>query len=215
MRNRFLLIILCFVLAGCGGGSDKQNTSDDAKALLETFDNLNKSAQNVISSVANTTSEIIEKADEITKEAAQKADDITKDLSQKADETAKTLSENLEKVNQKANETVQSVGKIADKVIQKAENTVNAATSPLNDLENGKKVFRRCIPCHGPKANLSAVGKSQDISKWSKESIANAIKGYKDGTYGGSSKATMISSIKSLKPQDITDVASYIPTLRE
>jgi cytochrome c553 len=200
VRNIFLSIISCFILAGCGSGSDKQNTSGQMPS--ETFDNLNKSVQNVISSTANTTSNLIEKADE-----------IVKGVTQKTDEATNILSENLEKVNQKANETIQSVGKIADKVMQKAEDTTSIAASPLNDFENGKKVFKRCIPCHGPKANLSAVGKSQDISKWNKDSIVNALKGYKDGTYGGSSKATMISSIKSLKPQDITDVASYIPTL--
>lgn len=225
MKNILFLTVLCFILTGCSGGSDKQNTNDN-KGLSTTFDSLNQSAQNVISSVANTTSKAIEKADEITKEPTQKVNDITQSISQKADETAKALSQNVEKISQKgkdiaqeADESIsqaaQNVNKAADQIAQKAKDTVNTATSSLYDLENGKKVFRRCIPCHGTKANLSAVGKSQDISKWSKENIENALKGYKDGTYGGTTKSTMVSSIKTLNQQDITDVASYISTLGE
>jgi cytochrome c553 len=234
MRVKLFLAILCLVLIGCGGGSDKQQATE---RLSPTLEGLNQSAQNVISAAGNTASKAIEKANEISKEAMQKAgeitenitqktDSITQDISQKADKAAQVISKNIEeasqkgqevlqKVDEKVSQTVDDISKTADQVAQKAQDVANAATSSLYDLENGKKVFKRCVPCHGAKANLSAVGKSQDISKWTKENIAQAMKGYKDGTYGGSTKATMTSMMKILSEKDITDVSSYIPTLGE
>jgi cytochrome c553 len=182
-------------LIGCDGGLYKQNSKEQEQS--GTFENLNKSLG--LSQVSNTT-----QVDEVVKETIQKVEDIPL----KADNVVKTPPQNIEK----ANETIlQTVNKTADI----AKNTASVATSSSYDLENGKKVFKRCIPCHGAKANLNAVGKSQDISKWSEESIANSLKGYKDGTYGGAMKATMTSLLKTLNQQDITDVASYISTLGE
>ncbi|MDR1461420.1 MAG: c-type cytochrome [Campylobacteraceae bacterium] len=194
MQNRLFLIALCYVLIGCGGGSDKQSEKQELSVPLE---NLNKNTQDITSSVANTTLKI----DEAAKEAIQK----TEDISQKAD------TENIEKANQKDKDAMQKANETISQTVQKA---ASAAASSY-DLENGKKVFKRCIPCHGAKANLNAVGKSQDISKWNKESITNALKGYKEGTYGGAMKTTMTSLLKVLNQQDITDVASYISTLGE
>ncbi|MDR3177388.1 MAG: c-type cytochrome [Campylobacteraceae bacterium] len=228
MRKIAFVVTVCFVLIGCADGSDKQNANGiiNEEALSELLNNLNESAQGVISSVTDITSKAVEAASELTKNLTQKTGNISEGISQIADEAAKILSENIENINQigkdilqKANDTVskvtQNASKTAGKIVQKAGDVASVASSPLYDLENGKKVFKRCVPCHGPKANLSAVGKSQDISKWSKKSIEDALKGYKDGTYGGSTKATMTSLLKTLKPQDIVDVASYIPTLAE
>ncbi|MDR0408128.1 MAG: c-type cytochrome [Campylobacteraceae bacterium] len=169
MRNKLFLTALCFILVGCGGGSDKRDKEQNI------FDNL--STQNVISSTVDTTSNTTEKTNESTEETVQKAEKIVQNISQNTD----------------------NITNVAD----------------LYNVQNGKKVFKRCVPCHGIKANLSAVGKSQDISKWSKESIASALKGYKDGTYGGPTKATMTSLLRILNEHDITDVSSYISTLGE
>ncbi|MDR1554940.1 MAG: c-type cytochrome [Campylobacteraceae bacterium] len=189
MQKILFLILSCCILLGCGGGSDKQNANsgDEKKILLQTLEGSNESVQNSTVLTTDTTSKDIQKSSQDENKTDKKSENIS--------------------------QNTQNVSKATDKTAQKTE-SVTSTSASLYDLENGKKIFKRCIPCHGAKANLSAVGKSQDISKWSKEDIANALKGYKDGTYGGSTKATMTSLIKILNQKDITDVAFYIEALK-
>lgn len=70
-----------------------------------------------------------------------------------------------------------------------------------------------CANCHGKFARKSAFGKSQIIAGFSKEQIKNAIKGYKEGTYGGSMKNTMRKQVSSLNEEEIEALAKYIFSL--
>ncbi len=67
-----------------------------------------------------------------------------------------------------------------------------------------------CIGCHGANFEKKALGKSKIVKDMSKEDIIKSLKGYKDGSYGGAMKATMIGQVKNLSDADIKALADII-----
>jgi len=61
-----------------------------------------------------------------------------------------------------------------------------------------------CVGCHGKNFEKSALGKSKIVKDMSKQDIVKALKGYKDGTYGGSMKGVMAGQVKNIKDVDAT-----------
>lgn len=214
----FGLVVIALLLSGCGG-SDKNSSS--------VLEEINKTSQDIINNIGQTANEAIEKAGEI----GQKVTDVEGDIAQKAAQITQIAEEALQgaanvskDILQKTNETLSDISAKTDKIIndsastiesvkQKANDIADAAASPLTNADKGKKLFAVCIPCHGAKAEKSAVNKSQIINKWSKDQILKALKGYKDGTYGGTYKATMIPTVKRLSDDDMEELAAYIVNL--
>lgn len=48
-----------------------------------------------------------------------------------------------------------------------------------------------CQGCHGQDWSKAALGKSKNVAEMTHADIAAALKGYKDGTYGGPMKGLM------------------------
>ena len=67
-----------------------------------------------------------------------------------------------------------------------------------------------CAGCHGANFEKRAMGVSKVVKDMSKEDIIKAIKGYKDGSYGGSMKALMKSQVSALSDEDINSIATSI-----
>ncbi|MDR3345736.1 MAG: cytochrome c [Campylobacteraceae bacterium] len=210
MRNITVLLLACLFLGGCG--SDKEQKSDSS-AISPVFESLNQSTQNILSQVSETASKAIEKADEISKDISLQAGNISEIVAKSADDVKKVTDEVVNSAVEIAKEASQKAGEVAEQAVQKAENIAQAAKEATTQSDNGKKVFAKCIVCHGKAANLKALNSSQDISNWSKENIVEALSGYKGGTYGGKMKASMAPIVKPLSESDINDVAGYIQTL--
>ena len=67
-----------------------------------------------------------------------------------------------------------------------------------------------CTGCHGADFSKAALGKSKIVKDMSKEEIIAALKGYKDGTYGGPMKGMMAGQVKSLDDAAIEAIAAEI-----
>ncbi len=67
-----------------------------------------------------------------------------------------------------------------------------------------------CTGCHGANFEKKAMGKSKVVKDMSKEDIVKALKGYKDGSYGGAMKGLMKGQVASLSDADIDAIASSI-----
>jgi len=67
-----------------------------------------------------------------------------------------------------------------------------------------------CIGCHGQSFEKKAMGASKIVKDLSKEDIVKALKGYKDGTYGGAMKAMMKGQVASLSDADMEAMADSI-----
>ena len=76
---------------------------------------------------------------------------------------------------------------------------------------DGAAIYKsQCASCHGAAGEKKALNKSQVIKEFSKEQIVTALKGYKDGSYGGAMKALMKGQAAKLNDADIEAVAEAI-----
>jgi cytochrome c-type protein NapB len=67
-----------------------------------------------------------------------------------------------------------------------------------------------CKGCHGQQFEKKAMGTSKIVKDMSKEDIVKALKGYKDGSYGGSMKGIMKGQVASLSDADMAAMADEI-----
>ena len=75
-------------------------------------------------------------------------------------------------------------------------------------------LFKKCAGCHGQHAEKKAMGKSKVINTFSSAEIVTALKGYKDGTYGGAMRGLMKGQVSRLNDKQIESLGTYIPTLK-
>ena len=67
-----------------------------------------------------------------------------------------------------------------------------------------------CVGCHGANFEKAALGKSKIVKDMTKENIVAALKGYKDGSYGGAMKGVMKGQVAALSDADIDAIATQI-----
>ncbi|MGB5964600.1 MAG: c-type cytochrome [Sulfurimonadaceae bacterium] len=75
---------------------------------------------------------------------------------------------------------------------------------------DGAALYKKCASCHGNAGEKHALNKSKIINEMSKDEIVTALKGYKDGTYGGPMKALMKGQIAAYDDAQIDTVAAFI-----
>ena len=68
----------------------------------------------------------------------------------------------------------------------------------------------KCVGCHGANFEKKALGKSKVVKDMTKADIEKALKGYKDGTYGGAMKGIMKAQVAGLSDADIKAIAEQI-----
>jgi cytochrome c len=81
-------------------------------------------------------------------------------------------------------------------------------------LADGAALYGKCATCHGSNGEKPALGKGAIITCWAADKTAAALKGYKDGSYGGATKGVMKAQVDSLSDADIAAISAYIATLK-
>ena len=80
---------------------------------------------------------------------------------------------------------------------------------------DGAAAYKKCVSCHGAKAEKKALNKSAIIQGWDAAKIEASLKGYKAGTennYGMG--ALMKGQVASYDDATIAAVAAYIAGLK-
>ena len=85
--------------------------------------------------------------------------------------------------------------------------SVVAATMVMADAS---ALYQKCVGCHGAKGEKVALGKSKIINTMAKADFITAMKGYKDGSYGGPMKAVMKGQVITLDDAKIEAIADLI-----
>ena len=70
--------------------------------------------------------------------------------------------------------------------------------------------IQACAGCHGANFEKKAMNVSKIVKEMSRDEIVKALKGYKDGSYGGAMKSIMTGQVKSLSDEDIEAIAAQI-----
>lgn len=88
------------------------------------------------------------------------------------------------------------------------------ATVALAAGAEAEKLYKtRCIGCHGIDGAKKAPGSDVIIKGKSADELAEALAGYKAGTFGGKGKKIMESQVKNLDDAMLKDLADYIAGL--
>lgn len=173
-----------FLLSGC-----------DSKQQEQTRQKIEQAQKAVEKKVEQTSQE----AKELAQKAEDKSEKIAKSLNENVKETKETIIDESEAPIEQTKEALSQAA-------QKVEDTVKTQKS-------GQELYVACIACHGKNAEKKALNASAVIANWSQEEIFNALKGYKEGTYGGNMKGTMTGQVARLSDEQMQRLAEYITTL--
>lgn len=87
--------------------------------------------------------------------------------------------------------------------------------STMMMASSGAELYTKCASCHGSMGEKKALGKSKVINTMSEEEIVIALKGYKDGSYGGAMKGLMKGQVSKLTDTDIQTLSAHIADLNK
>lgn len=80
---------------------------------------------------------------------------------------------------------------------------------------DGATIFKKCITCHGEKADKSYLGKTKPLTSIAKEDRLATLKGYKAGTQNSYNMGAMMKpNVANLSDEDLAAVNDYIETLK-
>ncbi|QKF91688.1 c-type cytochrome [Campylobacter sp. CCUG 57310] len=81
---------------------------------------------------------------------------------------------------------------------------------------DGATLYKKCVACHGPKAEKSFLNKVPALTTFSKEEMVEALKAYKAGTLNKFNSAAMMKPIVApMSEADMEAVSEYITTLKK
>lgn len=191
--------VAILLLSGCG--EEKKESPKEVEKKVEVvkenktaetklMDQVKESGSQVASTIVEESKKVAQAVPEAVKSVSDKVVTTTKEVTQ---EVEKTAAETKEKIEESINEIV------ATKKEEVTENEVNA-----------KGLYLKCAGCHGQEGQTSALGKSKIIKDLSKDEIITALKGYKDGSYGGVMKGVMKSQVANLSNEEIEALGEYI-----
>lgn len=164
--------------------------------------------QKLVEQVKSSTTVVAEKIAQESKKVAEIGTEAVKSVSEKL---ATTTEEVSKEVAQKAVEAKDKIEESLNTIVA-TKNEVNSSSDDL--ASKGKGLYLKCAGCHGTNGEKPALGKSQVIKGWTSQQVVDALKGYKDDSYGGVMKGVMKAQVAALSDEDINALGSYISTLK-
>jgi len=96
------------------------------------------------------------------------------------------------------------------KTIQKVLLGLTVVGSLTVAAADGEALYKKCAGCHGASGEKKALGKSAVIKGWEATKTVAALKGYKDGSYGGAMKGLMKGQVASFDDAQIESIAKFL-----
>lgn len=202
-----LAAVSALMLMGCDDSKKEEVKSEVTQSVKSVVDEGAKKINNAVDDAANKITEniapIVEKAEPIINQVVANA-------SENISETSKNVANTLkESTNEVANAIKENADNLAQAIsVDNASKNIESALSV-----DGATLFKKCVACHGKKAEKLAPGAEIIINTLSEQEIYEALSGYKAGTFGGKSQKTMQLQVKNLKDEDFKALAKYIKTL--
>ncbi|MBA3025455.1 MAG: cytochrome C [Sulfurimonas sp.] len=193
-----LSIAVASLLIGCGEDKTATNSTNTQTVVEQKTEAVTK----VVDDATKAAEVVVKEAAQETQTAVAETQNAVADVTKTVDETTKEAVAEIKEAAQEATVKVEeSVAPIAAAV----EDVVAPATTV-----SGADLYKACASCHGQNAEKVALGKSQIIKGWDAGKIAEALNGYKDGTYGGAMKNVMKGQASKLSDADITAISEHI-----
>lgn len=166
----------------------------------------------VAQDIKEKTSTVVDTAAQMAKELSEESKDIVDEVKVESDKVIKKIAKETKEMTTVAVQTINEVKENLDVKMDEVIKQEGALTQ--EQLEEAQNLFLKCAGCHGNKAERSALSQSKIIQDFSVEQIIDALKGYKEGTYGGTMKGVMQGQVAGLTDEQIELLAQYITTLK-
>ncbi|MGJ3522211.1 c-type cytochrome [Nitratidesulfovibrio sp. D1] len=75
---------------------------------------------------------------------------------------------------------------------------------------DGAALYAQCAGCHGEDGGKAALGAARPVKGQTAEALYGKLKGYADGSYGGSKKVVMAGIAKKLSDEDMRALAAHM-----
>jgi len=131
----------------------------------------------------------------------------------KVDSAVEKTKETAENIKTTAEPVVKDGVDAVEKIEEKGTQTVTPVVEPVKEIDavpDATKLYTKCTACHGLNAEKSALNSSKIIKDWEAFKIAEALKGYQNGTYGGAMKGLMVGQVANLSAQEIDALSEHI-----
>lgn len=215
MKKILLSSVLAIaLLTGCGEEKKVVETKPVVEAKVEEVKKVEPKAEEVktpeaklVEQVKASTSTVVSKIAEESKKVAEIGTEAVKSVSEKV--IAKT--EEVTKVV--AAKAVETKNKIEESINTIVATKTEAKDTTSTDSAKGKGLYLKCAGCHGQNGEKAALGKSKVIKGWEASKVVTALKGYKDGSYGGVMKGVMKSQSTNLSDEEIDALGAFISSL--
>ena len=212
-------VVAIALLTGCGEEKKTVETKPVVEAKVEEVKTVE--AKTVVDQkvevVKSAETKLVEQVKESTSEVATKIAEESKKVAAIGTEAVKSVSE---KVSAKTEEVTKVVAEKAIETKDKIEESINTivaakteAKESTVDAGKGKGLYLKCAGCHGQNGEKAALGKSQVIKGWEASKVVTALKGYKDGSYGGVMKGVMKSQVANLSDEEVNALGAFISSL--
>jgi len=207
-------VVAIALLTGCGEDKKVVETKPAVEVKVEEV----KKVEPVKAvEVKTPETKLVEQVKESTSKVATQIAEESKKVAAVGTEAVKSVSE---KVMAKTEEVSKVVAKKAEETKDKIEESINTivatkteAKDSTADAGKGKGLYLKCAGCHGQNGEKEALGKSQVIKGWEASKVVTALKGYKDGSYGGVMKGVMKSQVANLSDEEVDALGAFISTL--
>lgn len=148
---------------------------------------------------------------QVSEETATEEKSVAQSIKDVKSEAIETTQEVKEQVTQKAQEVKEEVVLKTQEVKEEAAVKVEEAKTAIAEIQvDAAKLYQVCAGCHGADGSKVALGKSQIIKGWDAQKIADALNGYKAGTYGKAMKGIMVGQVSKLSDVEIKALAEHI-----
>ncbi|TKI70244.1 c-type cytochrome [Sulfurimonas crateris] len=138
---------------------------------------------------------------------AQSAEEVKEEVATKVEEVKEAVVETAEQVKEEVTTKVEEAKEVVTAKVEEAETAIAEAQV------DGAKLYQVCAGCHGADGSKAALGKSQIIQGWDAKKTADALNGYKAGTYGGAMKGIMVGQVSKLGDAEIQALSEHISKL--
>lgn len=180
-KKLFLSVaVLSLLYSGC--------TEEEPKEVVETTKKVEVQDESTVNTVA---SEVAQQA----KSAVEKTEEVGEEINTVTEPAVEEVVEKVEEVQTKVTQTVAPVVESVKEVVA---------------VPDAKKLYNKCAACHGSNAEKKALNNSEIIKDWEASKIAAALKGYQNGTYGGTMKGLMVGQVSGLSAEEITVLSEHI-----
>ncbi len=207
-------VVAIALLSGCGEEKKVVETKPVVEAKVEEVKKVEPKVEmektpeaKLVEQVKESTSTVVTKIAEESKKVAALGTDAVKSVSEKVvaktEEVTKVMTAKAVETKDKIEESINTI------VATKTEAKDTAST----DSAKGKGLYLKCAGCHGQNGEKAALGKSQVIKGWDSAKVVTALKGYKDGSYGGVMKGVMKSQVTNLSDEEVDALGAFISSL--